>query len=141
MNPDVLFSLANLLVLPQWLLMLLGPRLRFTQWLMRTHVIPLVLAMVYLLHVVALFGVEGGGFGSLGAVKALFTSDRAVLAGWVHYLAFDLLTGVWMVRDAETRPIPKIVLAPCLVLTFMLGPVGWLLYRVVMYRYPSIQNV
>ena len=51
-----------------------------------------------------------------------------LLAGWLHYLAFDLLIGTWEVRDARERGIPHVVVVPCLVLTFMLGPAGWLLY-------------
>ena len=51
-----------------------------------------------------------------------------LLAGWIHYLAFDLLIGTWETRDARERGLPHLLLVPCLVLTFLLGPAGWLLY-------------
>jgi len=51
-----------------------------------------------------------------------------VLAGWVHYLAFDLFIGCWIVLDAQERHIKHLLLVPCLGLTFMFGPVGLLLY-------------
>ena len=54
-----------------------------------------------------------------------------LLAGWLHYLAFDLLIGRWEVRDAQQRGIPHLLVIPCLALTFLFGPAGWLLYRVV----------
>ena len=69
-----------------------------------------------------------GGFGSLADVSALFQDPWTLLAGWIHYLAFDLLTGVWETRDAARRGVPHWLVVPCLFLTFMFGPAGWLLY-------------
>jgi len=48
--------------------------------------------------------------------------------GWIHYLAFDLLVGRWETQDAAARGIPAWLVVPCLALTFMFGPAGWLLY-------------
>jgi hypothetical protein len=46
----------------------------------------------------------------------------------VHYLAFDLFVGGWEVRDAQERGIRHLLVVPALVLTFLFGPAGWLLY-------------
>lgn len=73
-------------------------------------------------------GEARGGFGSLREVALLFEHDWMLLAGWVHYLAFDLFVGSWQVRDARRLGIPHAAVLPCLVLTLFLGPVGWLLY-------------
>ena len=70
-------------------------------------------------------------FGSLKSVMALFTQENAVLAGWVHYLVFDLLIGMWMLEENKTLKIHPIVLTPCLIGTFMLGPIGFLLFMAV----------
>ena len=59
---------------------------------------------------------------------ALFTSPEIALAGWVHYLAFDLLVGAWEVRTARREAIPHLLVLPCLVLTFLFGPAGFLLF-------------
>jgi hypothetical protein len=64
----------------------------------------------------------------LADVRALFSNDFLLLAGWIHYLAFDLFIGSWEVRDARRLGIHHLTVVPCLVLTFMLGPVGLLLY-------------
>jgi hypothetical protein len=72
--------------------------------------------------------VKGAGFGSLAQVARLFTSQYLLLAGWIHYLAFDLFTGAWQTRDALRLGLSKWLVAPCLVLTFLLGPVGLALY-------------
>ena len=50
------------------------------------------------------------------------------LAGWVHYLAFDLLVGAWEARTARREALPHPVLLPCLALTFLFGPLGLLLF-------------
>jgi len=52
--------------------------------------------------------------------------DELLLAGWVHYLAFDLFIGSWEVEDAAANGIPHWLLLPCLFLTLMVGPVGLL---------------
>ena len=51
--------------------------------------------------------------------------------GWVHYLAFDLFVGSWQVRDAQERGIPHLAVVPSLILTFLFGPVGLLLYFII----------
>ena len=76
-----------------------------------------------------------GGFSSLAARGAAVRRIRwLLLAGWVHYLAFDLFIGAWETRDAMARGVPRLLLAPCLVLTFMLGPIGLLCYHVLRAR-------
>ncbi len=54
-----------------------------------------------------------------------------LLAGWLHYLAFDLFVGAWEVRDASTHGVPHVLVVPCLLLTFLLGPIGLLAYHAV----------
>jgi Domain of unknown function (DUF4281) len=90
--------------------------------------LPCVFAALYIWALTTAPKNPDGGFGSLMEVKALFSQDRAVLAGWVHYLAFDLFIGCWEVMDAQQRGIRHLFVIPCLALTFMFGPVGLLLY-------------
>jgi hypothetical protein len=71
-----------------------------------------------------------GGFGSIADVRMFFSIDALLLAGWVHYLAFDLLVGAFEVRQAQAIGIHHLLLVPVLFLTFMLGPVGLLLFFV-----------
>ncbi len=130
MSPEQLFSLSTLLVLPGWLLLVFLPRWRWTARLVCPVVIPLVLAVVYLWLVATTFGRTEGGFGSLAEVSQLFQNPRALLAGWIHYLAFDLFVGSWEVRDAQRAGVHHLLVVPCLFLTFFFGPVGLLLYLV-----------
>jgi hypothetical protein len=128
MSPEQLFSLCGMLVLPGWLLLVFLPRWRWTARLVCPVVIPLLLAVVYLWLVTTTLGRTPGDFNSLNGVSQLFQNPRALLAGWIHYLAFDLFIGSWEVRDAQRVGVHHLLVVPCLVLTFLFGPVGLLLY-------------
>ena len=130
-TPDFLFAFANPVALLGWALLVLAPRWRGTHALVLSGALPLLLAASY----AVLIGYQtvahpspGGGFGSLGQVAALFREPWALLAGWVHYLCFDMWVGAWETRDAQQRGLPHWLLVPCLALTFLFGPVGLLLY-------------
>lgn len=81
---------------------------------------------MYLALIARYFGASDGGFGSLADVARLFTNPGALLAGWVHYPAFDLFIGGWEVRDSQRNGVPHLLVIPCLFMTFMLGPIGLL---------------
>jgi hypothetical protein len=127
-SPEQLFSVCSLLVLPGWLLLVFLPRWKWTARLVCPVLIPLLLALVYLWIVVTTFWKTPGDFNSLAGVSQLFQSQWALLAGWIHYLAFDLFVGSWEVRDAQRVGVHHLLVVPCLFLTFMFGPVGLLLY-------------
>jgi hypothetical protein len=128
MQPDSLFSISNLVAMSGWILLTIAPRWKFTRILVLSGLMPILLGVAYLALVVLFFGEGEGSFGSLDGVMALFRNPWAVLAGWIHYLAFDLFIGSWEVRDSEKYGINHFLVIPCLFLTFMLGPVGLLLY-------------
>ncbi len=125
MSDAQLFQYANTTALLSWIVLVFQPKrtapiLRF--------VVPLAMAVLYIWALSTAPANPDGGFGSLAEVKALFTQDRAILAGWVHYLAVDFFIGCWMVMDAADRGIKHLLVVPCLFLTFMFGPAGLLLY-------------
>jgi len=132
MTAETIFSVCNMAVLPAWLLLVVAPRWKVTVWLVHSAFIPLVFGAIYaVLAWVYILNAEAGGFGSLDDVAALFANPYALLAGWIHYLAFDLFVGAWEVRDAQRNRIPHLAVVPCLPLTFMAGPAGLLLYLII----------
>lgn len=124
---DTVFSVCSTLAAVGWLLLVLLPRWRATQALAAVA-IPLAISVVYLVLIVRYMPGSSGGFDSLTDVAALFSDRGLLLAGWVHYLAFDLFIGSWEVRDATRLKLPHLLVIPCLLLTFMLGPIGLLAY-------------
>ena len=137
MNAETVFSIANTLALIGWILLVFAPRWKWTQKIVVSGVLPLLLSVAYLILIVLFFGKAEGGFGSLAEVMKLFTNQWATLAGWIHYLAFDLFVGGWEVRDAQKRGISHLFVIPCLVLTFLLGPIGFLLYCILRLVIPN----
>ncbi|MCA1626133.1 MAG: DUF4281 domain-containing protein [Acidobacteria bacterium] len=130
MKAEQIFSIANLIAMISWILLIIAPRWFLTRKVVLSGAVPLLLSVTYLVLIAALFNSSEGGFSSLAGVMKLFTYEWMVLAGWIHYLAFDLFVGVWEVKDAQAKNISHWFVIPCLFLTFMLGPIGFLLYSI-----------
>ncbi len=123
MTPTDVFSIAGMISIPMWILMIFLSKWKVTRFLIDFKVIPLALAFIYAIYIFQAIQISGMmDFGSLKSVMKLFTEENAVLAGWVHYLAFDLLIG-----NKELR-INHLLIAPCLFLTLVLGPIGFLFF-------------
>ena len=128
MTPNQVFSIANGFALVVWLLLIVLPRQRWVTGVLAPVAMPSVFAVIYVAIIATQWKGSAGGFSSLPDVATFFSQPWLLLAGWVHYLAFDLIIGSWEVRDARERGIPHIAVVPCLALTFMFGPAGWLAY-------------
>ncbi len=130
MKAEQIFVVVNLVAIVGWLLIAILPRWKYTRIIVLTGGVPLLLSVAYAVLIVLFFGKAEGGFGSLPEVMKLFTNEWAVLAGWIHYLAFDLFVGSWEVRDSQEKGVSHVLVIPCLFLTFMFGPAGLLAYSV-----------
>ena len=132
MTPEALFSDFSLIAMAGWLALAAGVVLR-RPWLRDTLAgtyIPVALSAAYaILIAVFFFGAEGG-FDSLENVQKLFTSPWAALAGWVHYLAFDLFMGARIARELDGQGLPRWPLVALLPLTFLFGPIGYLAFEI-----------
>ncbi|MBU2981759.1 DUF4281 domain-containing protein [Lentibacter algarum] len=128
MTFETLFSLAGLLAMAGWLILLLSPLM--PRWSDRISglILPVLLSIGYLALVLFPTTESGGGFGSLAEVMQLFSYEQAALAGWVHFLAFDLFIGAWACRKARSEGMAFWIVLPCLPLIFMIGPVGLLVF-------------
>ncbi len=132
MSPDTIFSISNLTAMFMWALMILLPNWKVTQKLIDLKLVPIILSLMYLIYI-SISILNGGGmdFSSLTSVMELFTKENSVLAGWIHYLAFDLLIGMWILNENKTLGIHHGIIVPCLLGTLMLGPVGFLVFLLV----------
>lgn len=143
MNTELIFSVCNNGVLIPWLMLILLPYWKWTErLLLRWQVFPLLLAVVYLvLTLIDIFSGKGGNvdFTSFDSIKTMFMREEVVLVGWIHYLVFDLFIGTWELKEAQLLKIPHWWVLPCLVLTLLLGPIGFLLFWALRARYTTIR--
>ncbi|WP_371396743.1 ABA4-like family protein [Fretibacter rubidus] len=134
MTIETLFSAVNLSVMPAWALLILAPNWRGTAAIVHSMFYPLLLGGIYIAGLIATMffgmGADGAGFTTIAGVRQIFASDMGVVVGWAHFLIFDLFVGAWEARDARRKGFSHWLLIPCLLLTFMFGPVGLVVYLV-----------
>ena len=128
MSADTLFSIANPLALLGWIALVAAPIAPRAVDLLAGWVLPGALSLGYAVLMLVHFADAPGGFGTLADVQALFTDADVALAGWVHFLAFDLFIGAWIVRDARRQGMAHWMVLPILPFAFLLGPAGLLAY-------------
>lgn len=133
---EALFSLANLLALPVWVLMIFLPGWRWTRRIMESLWPVSILALIYAGLLIAQVAAPGGGDllaglanPSAAAIAALLGSPAAATVGWIHFLAFDLFVGRWAYLDSRERGLSAWLASPALFFILMAGPLGFLLYR------------
>ena len=133
MSASGLFPIFNSLALLGWIALGLGVALRRDWWrdsFGGTYV-PVALSVAYAVLIALFFSKAQGGFDTLENVQLLFTSPWAALAGWVHYLAFDLFMGARTARGFEEMRLPRWPLLVLLPLTFLFGPAGYLAFEII----------
>ena len=131
MDPDQLFQIANAIAMIGWITLIIFPDKSWTNKLLTGVVITLFAVVYTFIIFTSITPGDFNNFSTLDGVMGLFTNEKGVLAGWIHYLAFDLMTGLYIVNNARKFNINRWILLPSLVFTFMLGPFGLLLYFII----------
>lgn len=132
MSPDSIFQLCSTVAMIGWLILIIISPFWFDTDKLLIGIIITLFAIVYAWCISQSFNpADFEKFGTLDGVMSLFTNKMAVTAGWVHYLAFDLMVGIWIKRNAVKYGISHWIIIPCLLFTFMMGPVGLLLYLII----------
>jgi Domain of unknown function (DUF4281) len=143
MAAETVFSFANTMALLAWIGLAFAIWRR-NDWLrdqVFARFVPVGLALLYTALIVLFIGKGQGGFDSLANVKMLFTSDWLALAGWVHYLAFDLFVGAWIAKQVMEMGMSRLWLIGLLPLTFMFGPMGLVAFEAVkLFTRPSLKQ-
>lgn len=131
MSLDLIFSTANFVALVGWIGLAILPGRAWVADGVAGIIVPVVLSVAYVGLIAAFWGGADGGFSSLDDVGRLFQTPGLLLAGWLHYLAFDLFVGAWEVRTARSEGIRHLLVLPALALTFLFGPAGLLLFMAI----------
>jgi hypothetical protein len=128
-----LFALSNLTVTPFWLMMILLPKWRVTERILRSPWIVIGPALIYAVLVLPMLGelIPALMRPELDRIAAFLATETGATIAWVHFLAFDLFVGRWVYLDSRERDVSPWVMAPVLYLCLMLGPLGLLVYGAV----------
>ncbi len=131
MSTSSLFDFANFYAFLGWFFLFSAPKWKHTQTIVKYGIL-VVLGLIY--FVLVLKGIENfsvSDFSTLSNVKQLFSKDEALLAGWIHYLCFDLFVGAYIVRKSIELDIPRLIYSLILPFTFMFGPIGFVIFTLV----------
>ena len=127
------YSVINALVVPAWALLIFLPRAKITRSAVHSMLWPVLMGAIYATLLIAAMGFglshPDAGF-SFSGVQALFDHPNGILVGWSHYLVFDLFVGAWIARDAQRQNIAHWKTVPCILGSYLFGPVGLLLYAI-----------
>lgn len=137
---EQLFTWAGNAAMIGWLILVFLPRRYDLLFAIPQYVIPFGLSLLYAGLILPNIYTINGGYGSLADVRALFGKDELLLAGWVHYLAFDLFIGAWIARQSDRLGIPRVIQAFILAATLMFGPIGLALFLVMRTGYRRVSS-
>ena len=131
MTPQMIFTICNTVAIAGWLVLLFFPFWYESD----KYIVGTVIALFCIVYTWLMFSSfplsNIPKFTTLDGVRSLFQQDEMIVAGWVHYLAFDLLTGIFIRRNSIKHGISAWIIFPILLITFAIGPVGLLLYLIV----------
>ena len=131
-----IYLIANLGVIPFWLMLLLLPNHSITHFFVQSIIVPLILGSAYCFVAYKIF-LNGNLFDSfelyqgLDGLYSLFSEEAFLLIFWLHFLSISLFVGAWIIRDSNKYAVWKVFVFISLVLTYFTGPIGLLFYWIV----------
>jgi hypothetical protein len=134
LNPQRFFEVTNTVALLAWIGLVAFPARRFVSHLLCPILVPGLLAACYTAVIgwkLACGGPPPGDLTTLAGLRSAFVDDWVFAAAWTHYLVFDMVVGAWIARDAVRLGIPWPLRTLALILTFLAGPVGFLLHLLI----------
>lgn len=139
-SADQLFQIVNPIALVGWIILAVGIVFKKPLWsdVIAGQVFPTALSLVYMTLIIFFWARAEGGFVSLPNVQKLFTYPWAALAGWVHYLAFDLFVGAQISRRVIDEGISRLFLIVLLPLTFLFGPIGYFAFQLTRFGFRKV---
>lgn len=132
MSANNFFTVSCIIALFGWItLIFLSPR--WTKWdKFVVCIVVVLLSLVYSYLNFTNFSMEDlKRFGSLSGISEIYQNNNLLMAGWAHFLAFDLLVACWIKGNSVKHGINHWVIVPSIILTCMLGPLGFLSYIVI----------
>jgi hypothetical protein len=131
MTAESFFQATNTVALLAWIALVVFPGKKSVSGRLCAVVIPGLLSLTYAGVIgwkLAANGPPSGDVMTLAGLREIFSDDWVFAAAWTHYLVFDMVVGAWIARDSVRLGMPWMLRTAALVLTFLAGPVGFLVH-------------
>lgn len=130
MTLDTLFWISTFATAPFWFLMIWLPHHAWTKRIVGTPLIFLPIALLYTINLIPIFDTVIAAFlnPSLSNLASSISQPANALGTWQHLIAFDLVAGYWIYHDGYQRDINRWLMTISLLLTYLLGPLGIVVY-------------
>ena len=125
---------TNFGILPFWLMLIIIPNSKFTQFFVNSIILPLILSTTYIYIIYQAILMDEPIFDvfklyvSLDNLYILFATESFLLVFWLHFLALNLFLGSWISREGIKYKIPRSLVFTPLILVYLTGPLGLVLY-------------
>ena len=134
---EILYMWINLGVLPFWFILMVFPQSHLSR-IFVTSIFPFfILSGVYIfvLYKSYLIGYDFDGnfslYLGLNELSRLFEDHLYIMIFWTHFIAINLFIGGWIVKDSQKFAINKVLMAVPLIMTYLIGPLGLILYWII----------
>jgi len=144
---EILYYWVNFGVLPFWLILIFFPQSNLSRYFV-TSIFPILLlsgAYIFMLYKSYLSSYEFLAnfdlYLSISNLSNLFSNETFLMLFWIHFVSINLFTGGWIVKDSQKFGINKIILFLPLLITYLIGPLGILVYWIVRIFYAKRINL
>ena len=124
---------TNIGILPFWLMLIIIPNSKFTQFFVNSIIVPLILSSTYIYIIFQAILLDEPIFDvfklylGLDNLYTIFATESFLLVFWLHLLALNLFLGSWISRDGVKYNMSRGLVFTPLILVYFTGPLGLVL--------------
>ena len=137
LTQENIYLWTNFGILPFWLMLIIIPNSKFTQFFVNSIILPLILSATYIYIIYQAILIDDPIFDffklylSLDNLYILFATESFLLVFWLHFIAINLFLGSWISRDGVKYNMPRSLVFVPLILVYLAGPLGLVLYWII----------
>ena len=127
----------NFGILPFWLMLIIIPNSKFTQFFVNSIILPLILTTIYVYIIYQAILLDEPIseiikiYLSLDNLYTIFATESFLLVFWLHFLTLNLFLGSWISRDGVKYNMSRGLVSVPLILVYFTGPLGLVLYWII----------
>jgi len=128
---------TNFGILPFWILLIIAPSSKITQFFLNSVILPLILSIAYSYIIYQSILLDETIFDFFGLylgidnLYTIFSTESFLLFFWLHFLALNIFLGSWMSRDGVKYNINRSLMFFPLLLVYFTGPLGLVIYWII----------